>query len=348
MSDASPIRPASGRTPDLHDSVLVPEQVPEPSTRRLRSAGRQSISVVIPAYNETDCVDELARRLTLLMAAEPAYDFEIIIVENGSLDDTWDKLLVIHDRDPRFKVVQLARNFRMDGGLTAGLAHATGDAAVVMTADLQDPPELISTFLRRWEEGYENIYMVVSERQGTGPLRTFNSKVFYWLAGKLTDGRIPRNASDFRLVDRKVYETINAMEERNRFVRGLFAWVGYRSLGVEHERAPRFGGVSNAHSLKVIDLAFKGIFAHSYVPLRLITISGFAVSALSFLTLLILALRFVLFGVPFAGYGSLVGFTLLLFGILFSMIGVVSEYVGLIYEEVKHRPNYVVRDRVGL
>jgi dolichol-phosphate mannosyltransferase len=304
--------------------------------------------VVIPAYNETDCVDELARRLTLVMDAEPAYDFEIIVVENGSVDDTWDKLLAVHARDPRFKVVQLARNFGMDGGLTAGLAYATGDAAVVMTADLQDPPELIPTFLRRWEEGYENIYMVVSQRQGTGPLRTFNSKAFYWLAGKLTDGRIPRNASDFRLVDRKVYETINAMEERNRFVRGLFAWVGYRSLGVEHERAPRFGGVSNAHSLKVIDLAFKGIFAHSYVPLRLITVTGFLVSILSFLTLIILALRFIFLGVPFAGFGTIVGFTLLLFGILFLLIGVVSEYVGLIYEEVKQRPNFVVRERVGL
>ncbi len=313
-----------------------------------RSSSRQLVSVVIPAYNETDCVDELARRLTLVMDAEPAYDFEIIVVENGSVDDTWDKLLAIHARDPRFRVVQLARNFGMDGGLTAGLAHATGDAAVVMTADLQDPPELIPTFLRRWEEGYENIYMVVSQRQGTGPLRTFNSKAFYWLAGKLTDGRIPRNASDFRLVDRKVYETINAMEERNRFVRGLFAWVGYRSLGVVHERAPRFGGVSNAHSLKVIDLAFKGIFAHSYVPLRLITVTGFLVSILSFLTLIILALRFIFLGVPFAGFGTIVGFTLLLFGILFLLIGVVSEYVGLIYEEVKQRPNFVVRERVGL
>lgn len=312
------------------------------------SSSRQLVSVVIPAYNETDCVDELARRLTLVMDAEPAYDFEIIVVENGSVDDTWNKLLAVHARDPRFKVVQLARNFGMDGGLTAGLAYATGDAAVVMTADLQDPPELIPTFLRRWEEGYENIYMVVSQRQGTGPLRTFNSKAFYWLAGKLTDGRIPRNASDFRLVDRKVYETINAMEERNRFVRGLFAWVGYRSLGVEHERAPRFGGVSNAHSLKVIDLAFKGIFAHSYVPLRLITVTGFLVSILSFLTLIILALRFIFLGVPFAGFGTIVGFTLLLFGILFLLIGVVSEYVGLIYEEVKQRPNFVVRERVGL
>jgi glycosyltransferase involved in cell wall biosynthesis len=314
----------------------------------VRAGRRKLISVVIPAYNESDCVDELARQLQKVMESEAAYDFEVVVVENGSEDDTWDKLLAIHREDPRFKILQLARNFRMDGGLTAGLAHITGDAAVIMTADLQDPPELISEFLRKWEDGYENVYMVVSQRRGTGPLRTFNSKAFYWLAGRLTDGRIPRNASDFRLVDRKVYETINQMEERNRFVRGLFAWVGYRSIGIPHERQPRFGGESKAHSFKVLDLAFKGIFAHSYIPLRLITISGFVVSAMSFLTLFVLALRFVFFGVPFAGYGSIVGFTLLLFGILFTMLGVVSEYVGLIYEEVKQRPNFVVRNRVGL
>lgn len=308
---------------------------------------RKLISVVIPAYNESDCVDELARRLQGVMAAEVLYDFEIIVVENGSEDDTWEKLNRIHESDERFKILQLARNFRMDGGLTAGLAYATGDAAVVMTADLQDPPELISTFLRKWEEGYENIYMIVSERQGTGPLRTFNSKAFYWLAGKLTDGAIPRNASDFRLVDRGVYETVNQMQERNRFVRGLFAWAGYRSVGIEHERPPRFGGESKAHSLKVLDLAFKGIFAHSNVPLRLITVTGLTVSALSAVMLVVFSLRFLISGVPFAGFGTLVGFILLLFGILFSMIGVVSEYVGLIYEEVKQRPNFVVRRRVG-
>ncbi len=309
---------------------------------------RRLISIVIPAYNESDCVDELASRLQGVMAGEASYDFEVIIVENGSVDDTWDKLNRIHQADPRFKIVQLARNFRMDGGLTAGLAHATGDAAVVMTADLQDPPELIPEFLRKWEEGYENIYMVVSRRNGTGPLRTFNSKAFYWLAGKLTDGAIPRNASDFRLVDRGVYETINTMQERNRFVRGLFAWAGYKSIGIDHERPPRFGGESKAHSLKVLDLAFKGIFAHSYVPLRFITVTGLVVSAISLVVLVGFSIRWLTTGVPFAGFGTLIGFTLLLFGILFSMIGVVSEYVGLIYEEVKQRPNFVVRRRVGL
>jgi polyisoprenyl-phosphate glycosyltransferase len=324
---------------DAAQAQPVPQA--QPVTRKL-------ISVVIPAYNESECVNELARRLQAVMTAEPAYDFEVIVVENGSHDDTWEKLNVIHLSDPRFKILQLARNFRMDGGLTAGLANASGDAAVVMTADLQDPPELICDFLRKWEEGYENIYMVVSERHGSGPLRTLNSKVFYWLAGKLTDGAIPRNASDFRLVDRAVYETVNEMQERNRFVRGLFAWAGYKSTGIEHERPPRFGGESKAYSFQVVDLAFKGIFAHSYVPLRLITLTGLSVSFISAIVLVVLSLRFVVSGVPFAGFGTLVGFILLLFGILFSMIGVMSEYIGLIYEEVKQRPNFVVRRRVGL
>ncbi|HEY3548214.1 MAG TPA: glycosyltransferase family 2 protein [Propionicimonas sp.] len=310
--------------------------------------GRRLISVVIPAYNESDCVDELARRLTVVMDAESGYDWEIIVVENGSADDTWDKLLKIHENDERFKILQLARNFRMDGGLTAGLADATGDAAVIMTADLQDPPELIPEFLRKWEEGYENVYMVVSERQGTGPLRRFNSEAFYWLAGKLTGGAFPRNASDFRLVDRRVYETVNSMQERNRFVRGLFAWAGFRSIGIEHERPPRFGGVSKAHSLSVLSLASKGILAHSYAPLRLITVTGLVISGASLLAIVGFAIRFFVAGVPFPGYGTIIGLMLLMFGLVFMVLGVISEYIGLIYEEVKQRPNFVVRRKVGI
>jgi len=305
------------------------------------------ISVIVPAYNESDCVDELARRLGIVFDSLSAYEWEAIIIENGSLDDTYEKLVAIHARDPRFKVIQLARNFRMDGGITAGLSYASGDAAVIMTADLQDPPELIAQFVAKWEEGYENIYGVVTERQGTGPIRTFNSKAFYWLAGKLTSDAIPRNASDFRLVDRKVYEAVRGMEERNRFIRGLFAWSGFRSIGVPHKRERRFGGVSNAHSFGVVDLAMKGIFAHSYVPLKVISVFGVALSLLSFVVLVALTFRFLFFGVPFAGFGTIVGLILLLFGFLFTMLGIVSEYIGLIYEEVKQRPNYIVSEAIG-
>ena len=215
--------------------------------------GKKLVSLIIPAYNEEECVDELFSRLKKVFDLERQYDFEVIIVENGSIDSTWVKLQKIAELDSRFKILKLSRNFRMDGGLTAGLDYIKGDACVLMTADLQDPPELIPQFLRYWEQGYENIYGVITKREGTGPIRTMNSKLFYWLAGKLTDGRIPRNASDFRLVDKKVYIAVKGMTERNRFVRGLFAWAGFNSIGVPMERPPRFGGVSNAHTLKVLD-----------------------------------------------------------------------------------------------
>jgi len=308
---------------------------------------KKLISLIIPAYNEEDCVDELAKRLKAVFNSEPQYDFEAVIVENGSIDTTWEKLQRIAEDDSRFKILKLSRNFRMDGGLTAGLDYVTGDACVLMTADLQDPPELIPTFLRKWEEGYENIFGIVTKREGTGPIRTMNSKMFYWLAGKLTDGRIPRNASDFRLVDKKVYEAIRGMTERNRFVRGLFAWAGFNSIGIPMERPPRFGGVSNAHTFKVLDLAFKGIFAHSYKPLRLITVFGFILSAIAFISIFPLFFLWVFVGVPFAGFGTLVGLFLLVLGIVSLMLGVLSEYVGLIYEEVKARPNYLVTKSLG-
>ncbi len=267
---------------------------------------RKLVSIVVPAYNEQDNIDKLADRLAAVFDAEPQYDFEAILVENGSTDRTFEVALAVNERDPRFKLLQLSRNFRMDGGLTAGLANINGDAAVLMAADLQDPPELIHQFLRKWEEGFEVVYQIVTERQGTGPIRRMNSGLFYWLAGKMTDGRIPRNVSDFRLVDRKVYETVNVMEERNRFVRGLFAWVGFTSVGIEAEREPRTAGVSGAHTFKVIDLAFKGLFAHSYKPLRMISIFGLTLSGLSFLAIILFAIRFVVDGVPFAGFGTII------------------------------------------
>ena len=309
---------------------------------------KKLISLIIPAYNEEDCVDELARRLAKVFESESQYHFEAIIVENGSIDSTWEKLQSIAQVDPRFKILKLSRNFRMDGGLTAGLDYVNGDACVLMTADLQDPPELIPTFLRKWEEGYENIFGIVTKREGTGPIRTMNSKMFYWLAGKLTDGRIPRNASDFRLVDRKVYVAVRGMSERNRFVRGLFAWAGFNSIGIPMERPPRFGGVSNAHTFKVLDLAFKGIFAHSYKPLRLITVFGFILSISAFLSIVPLLFLWVVYGVPFAGFGSLVALFLLISGTVSLMLGILSEYVGLIYEEVKGRPNYLVSETLGI
>jgi glycosyltransferase involved in cell wall biosynthesis len=306
------------------------------------------ISVIIPAFNEEGCVDELAERLSRVFETESSYAFEVLVIENGSEDLTWDKLKNISAQDSRFKVIKLSRNFRMDGGLTAGLEFVHGDAVVLMTADLQDPPEKISDFLRAWEQGYEHVYGIVTKRKGTGPIRTINSKLFYLVAGALSDGRIPKNASDFRLADRKVYEKVRYMQERNRFVRGLFAWVGFKSIGVPMEREERFAGRSNAHSFQVIDLAFKGIFAHSYKPLKLITIFGASLSAISFFSIIPLAIVWFTQGVPFAGFGTLISLILLLISFLFLFLGIIGEYIGLIYEEVKQRPNYIVSEKIGI
>ncbi|MFA5919264.1 MAG: glycosyltransferase [Candidatus Nanopelagicaceae bacterium] len=307
----------------------------------------KSVTIVIPAYNEEECVDELTSRLKVVFDAETQYKWHALIVENGSTDRTWDKLQKISESDSRFRILRLSRNFRMDGGLTAGLEYVDTDACVLMTADLQDPPELIPAFLRKWEQGYENIFGVVEERQGTSFLRRFNSRLFYKVAGSLSDGAIPENASDFRLVDRKVYEAVRGMTERNRFVRGLFAWVGFKSIGVPMKRPPRFAGVSNASSMKVVELALKGIFAHSYKPLRFISIFGLALSTFSFLVMVVLAIVWLFVGVPFAGFGSIIALILFGLGMQALMLGIVSEYLGLVYEEVKGRPNFVVSEKAG-
>ena len=321
---------------------------PTQPTEAASTDGRRLVSIVVPAYNEEGNIDELARRLKLVFDAEPAYDFEVILVENGSRDATWDKIAAVCAADARFKSVQLSRNFQTDGGLTAGLSFATGDAAVLMCADLQDPPELIHEFLLKWAEGYENVYQIITRRAGSSWGRRAASQAFYWLINKLTGGTFPRNASDFRLIDRRVYTTVNTMSEHNRFLRGMVFWTGFASIGVEHERPERFAGESKAGTLRMIELAVRSILSYSNVPLRLITWIGVTISALSFVLLIIETVRVLMFGVPFAGFGTLIGVTLLMFGFLFTMLGVVAEYVGLIYEEVKQRPNFVVREKIGL
>lgn len=309
---------------------------------------KKLISIVIPAYNESECVDELSQRLALVFDSEVAYDFECFFIENGSKDDTFEKLRAINQKDRRFKILKLSRNFRMDGGITAGLDYVRGDACVLMTADLQDPPEMIPEFIRSWELGFENVFGVVTKRQGTGIIRTFNSKAFYWLSGKLTDGLVTKNASDFRLVDRKVYLAVKGMQERNRFVRGLFSWVGFKSIGIEMVRPPRFAGESKAYTFKVLDLAFKGIFAHSYLPLRLLSLVGAFVSLFALVLIGTSTFKAVTQGVPFDGFGTLLFMSLFSTGILSFFLGIIGEYIGLIYEEVKARPNFIVETAIGI
>ena len=301
---------------------------------------------MVPAYNEEDCVAELIERLRQVFLKESSYKWDLLIVENGSTDNTFDVLIKLKSTEKRLRILKLSRNFRMDGGITAGLSHINSDACVIMTADLQDPPEVISEFLRRWEEGYENIYAEIGQRHGISPIRRWNSVVFYKIAGFLSDGLITKNASDFRLVDKKVYEAVRGMTERNRFVRGLFSWVGYKSIGVSIDRPSRFAGKSNAHTLQVLDLALKGIMAHSNKPLRLISLVGFIISFIAFGSLVPFLWLWFSSGVPFAGFGTIVSLILLGLGSQIFFTGVLSEYLGMVYQEVKGRPNYLVSVKI--
>ena len=269
-------------------------------------------------------------------------------MENGSVDQTWPLLQRAAERDPRITVVRLSRNFGMDGGLTAGLAFAEGAAAVFMTADLQDPPEAISLFLREWESGADNVYGIVTERQGSSLMRRLNSRAFYAIANSLTKGRLTKNASDFRLMDRRLYEAVRQLNERNRFMRGLVAWAGFKSVGIPVPRPPRFGGKSKAYSWTVIDLAMRAIFAHSYFPIRAISILGFLSAAGAVLAFVVMTIIVLTTGVPFPGFGTIVALILLVFGAMTLILGVIAEYIALIYEEVKGRPNFIVGDTIGL
>lgn len=306
----------------------------------------KSITIIIPALNEAECIIELSQRLKNIFEIEKNYIFKVLIIENGSTDNTFELSKEISMNDNRFSVLRLSRNFGTDGALTAGLDQIDSDACIFMSADLQDPPELIPDFLRLWEIGWENIYGVISRRKDTNIIRRFNTFLFYRILNLISDNPIPKNVSDFRLLDRKVYSAVRELRERNRFLRGINAWVGFKSIGVNFIRPERFAGKSKAFTKLVLDLAMKGIFANSVKPLRLISISGLMMSLLSVFIICILTFFWVYRGVPFAGFGSIIALILLLFSILFLMIGILSEYLGLVYREVQQRPNYIVSEKV--
>jgi glycosyltransferase involved in cell wall biosynthesis len=309
---------------------------------------RKLVSVAIPAYNEQGNLEELARRLALVFdQLSDKYDFEVVVCENGSHDNSFSLLREIRQRDQRFKIVRLTRNFNMEGGMMAALSCVTGEACIIMSADLQDPPEMIPQFLQKWEEGYENVYTVITKRHGESAARRAAAQAFYWLIDKTSAHPVPRNASDFRLVSKAAYRAFNAMPERVRLVRTVWGWLDFRSVGIPYERPARKAGKSSFNPFVTAPYAIRAIFGSSYTPLRLIPIVGFMISLLSFLGIIGMALFWGLFGVPFPGFGSIVALNLLMFGFVFLFMGIVSEYVGMIYEEVRQRPLFIVADKLG-
>jgi dolichol-phosphate mannosyltransferase len=236
----------------------------------------------------------------------------------------------------------------MEGGMMAALAEVKGDACVVMSSDLQDPPEMIPEFIKKWEEGYENVYTVITKRHGEGILRRGAAQAFYWLIDKISSHPVPRNASDFRLVSKAAYSAFNAMPERVKLIRTVWGWLGFKSFGIEYERPARVAGKSSFNPFVTAPYAVRAIFGTSFSPLRLIPIFGLLLSLASFLGILGIAVFVIIFGVPFPGFGTLMAVNLLLFGFVFLFMGILSEYVGMIFEEVRHRPLYLIADRLGL
>jgi dolichol-phosphate mannosyltransferase len=309
----------------------------------------KTITIVTPAYNEADCVDELAARLTAMFdSLRNRYSFDVIVVENGSRDSTYAKLLRIRQRDRRFRVLQMARNFKFEGAVTAGLSLVSADAVVIMSADLQDPPEVIPEFIAEWEKGYDIVYGVVRRRSDESRFRQFATRCFYWLINRLSDTSVPENVSDFRLADRRAYEAFNGLRERNRMLRAMWPWVGFRSIGILHDRPPRHGGRSSYALWGFFIFGLRGILTSSYAPLKVIPVAGVTVAVASFAMLVGFIVRWFWKGVPFDGFGTIVTIMLALFGIMFLFMGVISEYIGMIFEEVRARPSFVISKSHGV
>lgn len=308
---------------------------------------RPSLSVIIPAYNEEASLGELKARLQGVAAGMGGYDFEFIVIENGSLDLSCERLTLIHAEDPRFKVLQLSRNFGCEGAISAGLRYARGDAAIILFADLQEPPEMIPGFVAKWEEGYDIVYGVLKNRNDISLPRKVLYTLFYKAINALTRDTIKQNATDFRLLDRRVYSLVNRLEERNKFMRGVTAWIGFKQAGIPYERAPRFAGVSKADYLSVITLAVSAIINFSSVPLLISAFVGFAMALASFLLLLLELVLFLIYGRALPGIATLTLLMLFSFGMAFSFLGVQGIYIGKIYEEIKARPDYIVKGSMG-
>ena len=230
----------------------------------MRGFMKKKITIIVPVYNEQEVLNELLIRLKKVINQETEYNFELVMVENGSVDRSFDILLFERKSDPRVKIVRLSKNFGCDGAITAGLSYVQSDAAIIMNADLQDPPELIPAFLRKWEDGFDIVYGKISKRYGENILRKICSSIFYVLINALTKGLFPRNASDFRLISNNVIKTVNNMKETNRFMRGMIAWTGFSQVGVEFQRPSRYAGESKSGFLLIFKIAMNAFFAFSY------------------------------------------------------------------------------------
>jgi polyisoprenyl-phosphate glycosyltransferase len=304
-------------------------------------------SFVVPAWNEEDVLPELYARLATVVDGLDG-ESEIIFVDDGSTDRTFDLLLSLRERDPRCKVVRLSRNFGHQAAITAGLDLAGGDAAIILDADLQDPPELVPELIARWQEGYEVVFGVRVSREGESFLHRLITRAFYRFLRRTADIDLPEGAGDFRLIDRRALDAFRGMRERRRYVRGMVSWVGFRQVGVPYERPGRAAGVGKYSVIRYSRLAFDGLSSFSDAPLRLALGAGFAV-AIASLVAAVVATALKIAGIEdVPGWASLVVVLSFLGGIQLVVLAAVGIYVAGIFDEVKQRPLYVVSESRGI
>ncbi len=309
--------------------------------QRAASLPPPMLSIVIPVFNEEENLQTLHTRLTQTLT-EQGLDYEIVFIDDGSQDQSPEILRRLEAEDHRVVVVEFARNFGHQVAISAGLEHSRGRVVSIMDADLQDPPEVLHTFLAKWQEGWEVVYAVRTERKEWWGKRLAYAG-FYRLLQRVANIEIPLDAGDFCVMDRKVVDMLVRMPERNRFVRGIRSWVGFKQIGVPYERQARYAGTPKYTFRKLVYLALDGLVSFSHMPLRIITLLGFTVSVLSFLVALFYLIKKFTIGVGVAGFTTLVVSIFFLAGIQLMTIGVIGEYIGRISDEVKHRPLYVAR-----
>ncbi|KQP11885.1 glycosyltransferase family 2 protein [Pseudorhodoferax sp. Leaf267] len=307
----------------------------------------QSLSIVVPCYNEEEVIGETVRRLRAFCASQPALRIELLFVDDGSRDGTLALLRGFAAEDARIRVIAFARNFGHQLAVTAGIEHAVGDAVLLIDADLQDPPEVAAEMIALWRQGYDVVYGTRTERPGESAFKLGAARSFYRVLNWLSDVPIPLDTGDFRLMSRQVVDTLNAMPERDRFVRGMVAWVGFRQVALPYKRAQRFAGVSKYPLRKMVRFATDGILSFSTRPLQVSITMGLAAAALALLGIVYALVARLFTDTWVEGWTALMLAVLFIGGVQLISIGILGEYVGRIYNEVKRRPLYVVRERIG-
>ena len=309
----------------------------------------KKVSVVIPMYYEEEVANECYNRMKKVLESIENYDYGLVFVNDGSKDKTLSILEEIARKDEKAKVISFSRNFGHQAAVTAGLKFVTGDAIVIIDADLQDPPELIPEMLKLWEDGNEVIYGKRKTREGESHFKLFTAKMFYKTLNALSDVEIPKDTGDFRLVDRKVVDTINQLPEHNKFLRGLFSWVGYKQKAYEYERKERFAGKTKYPLKKMLKLASDGIIGFSTKPLKLVGILGMLSILISFIVLIYSIISYIFkLNTLTAGWTSIMVAITFFAGVQLLSIWIMSEYIGRIYDETKQRPQYIIDKKINI